>query len=174
MNGFRQRRGRRGGGAAILTTVLAAVPAAFLPVAVSGLLLTPSFPSFAQQPLPKQPAQQQKSAEEERLTILKADIQREIEQYKKLKKELEEFRKVLDEQTKERLSKLAKMYESMPAEDAARKLEKLDEETAVMILTALKPRSAGKILAQIENDRAASLSKRILAKGRALPEKTSP
>ncbi|MFO0752729.1 MAG: hypothetical protein U0411_05330 [Thermodesulfovibrionales bacterium] len=168
MNGVRYG-GNRGG-------KLSAIRAALLAAIVSGALLPPPSLSFAQQPQPaaKQPVQQQKSVEEERLTILKADIQREIENYKKLKRELEEFQKAMDEKTKEKLAKLAKMYESMPSEDAARKLEKLDEETAVLILTALKPKSAGKILAQMENDRAASLSKRILAKGRALPEKTSP
>ncbi|MBZ0156338.1 MAG: hypothetical protein K8I29_09045 [Alphaproteobacteria bacterium] len=147
-----------------------------LPVVACGLLVI--FPSrtSSQQPQPssKQPVQQQKSVEEERLMILRADIQREIENYKKLKRELEESRKVLDEKTKEKLSQLAKMYEYMPSEDAARKLERLDEETAVMILTALKPKTAGKILAQMESERAASLSKKILAKGPVFPEKTSP
>lgn len=122
---------------------------------------------FAQQPV------QQKSLEEERLKILKADIQKEIEELKKLKKEIEDAQKALDEKSQEKLAKVAKMYESMLPEEAARKLEKLDEDTAVIILNSLKPKTAGKILAQMENEKAASLSKKLLIKGRVLQEKTS-
>lgn len=125
----------------------------------------------------QQPAAQQKtlpaSLEEERLTILKADIKKEIERLEKLKKEIEEVQKALDIKIQEGLLKVAKMYEAMPPEEAARKLEKLDEDAAVIILNSLKPKTAGKILAQMENDKAASLSKKILIKGKVLQEKTS-
>lgn len=130
---------------------------------------------YAQQsPQQKQPQPvQQKSLEEERLTILKADIKKEIERLEKIKKEIEEAQKALDSKIQEGLLKVAKMYESMPPEEAARKLEKLDEDTAVIILNSLKPKTAGKILAQMENDKAASLSKKILIKGKVLQEKSS-
>lgn len=121
----------------------------------------------------KQPAQGRASIEEERLNILRSDIEREIEAYKKLKKEAEESVKVIDDKSREKLLKLSKMYEAMSAEEAARKIEKLDDETAVMLLVTLKPKTAGKILAQIESERAASLSKKILAKGKSLPAKNS-
>lgn len=125
-------------------------------------------PVFAQQP-----AAQQRSLEEERLNILKADIKKEIERLEKLKKEIEEVQKALDMKIQEGLLKVAKMYEAMPPEEAARKLEKLDEDVAVIILNSLKPKTAGKILAQMENGKAASLSKKILIKGKVLQEKTS-
>jgi flagellar motility protein MotE (MotC chaperone) len=124
----------------------------------------------------QQPATQQKSPaslEEERLTILKADIKKEIERLEKIKKEIEEAQKALDIKIQEGLLKVAKMYEAMPSEEAARKLEKLDEDAAVIILNSLKPKTAGKILAQMDNDKAASLSKKILIKGKVLQEKTS-
>jgi flagellar motility protein MotE (MotC chaperone) len=128
--------------------------------------------SFAQQK-EQQPAAQQRSLEEDRLNILKADIKKEIERLEKLKKEMEGVQKALDLKIQEGLLKVAKMYEAMPPEEAARKLEKLDEDTAVIILNSLKPKTAGKILAQMESDRAASLSKKILIKGKVLQEKTS-
>jgi flagellar motility protein MotE (MotC chaperone) len=129
---------------------------------------------FAQQPSQQQqPAAHQKSLEEERLAILKADIKKEIERLEKLKKEIEEVQKALDIKIQEGLLKVAKMYEAMPPEEAARKLEKLDEDAAVIILNSLKPKTAGKILAQMDNDKAASLSKKILIKGKVLQEKTS-
>ena len=119
-----------------------------------------------------QPAPQ-KSIEEERMNILKSDIQKEIEQLKKLKQEIENAQKALDEKTKEKLTQIAKIYEAMPAEEAARRLEKLDDDTAVIILIALKPKSAGKILAQMESDKAAAISKKILVKSKILQEKAS-
>lgn len=112
-----------------------------------------------------------KSLEEERLAILRADIQRELEAYKKLKKEVEGSQKASADKAAERLLRVAKMYESMPAEEAAGTLAKLEEGLAVTILAALKPKSAGKILAQMEDDKAAALSKRLLKSSR---EKGSP
>ncbi|GER94447.1 hypothetical protein A45J_2210 [hot springs metagenome] len=132
--------------------------------------------SFAICSYAQQPAAQQRSSvslEEERLIILKADIKKEIERLEKLKKEIEEAQKALDMKIQEGLLKVAKMYESMPPEEAARKLEKLDEDIAVIILNSLKPKTAGKILAQMENDKAASISKKILIKGKVLQEKSS-
>lgn len=168
-------RGRRARG------WLAAFIGCLLFFAVGYWLLGTVYYSFAQQPAQqKQPQQQgtqqpvpQKSLEEERMNILKGDIQKEIDEYKKLKKEVEVVQKAQDEKKQESLAKIAKMFESMTAEDAAKKIEKLDEDTAVIILNSLKPKSAGKILAQIEDEKAASLSKKILIKGKILQEKSS-
>lgn len=135
-------------------------------------------------PVDAQERQQQKSApaksreakslEEERLNILRADIQRELEQYKKLKKDLEQSQKSAGEKEQERLLKVAKIYESMPAEEAAGTLAKLDDDMAVTILGALKPKSAGKILAQMESEKAAALSRKLLIKEKTSREKGSP
>jgi len=121
--------------------------------------------SFAEEQKQLQP-QQKESIEEERLSIIKSDIQKEIEHNEKLKKEIEEAQKNIDENTKERLLKVSKMYEAMPAEEAAKRLEKLDENTVVDILIMLKPRAAGGILAQMDTDKAASISKKIITKGK--------
>jgi len=102
------------------------------------------------------------SIEEERLKILKADLQAQIDQLKKLKQEYEEMRKGLEGKKHEKLAQVVKMFEAMPAEEAAKTIEKLDDDTAVQILTSLKARSAGKVLAQIEPGRAAILSKKAL------------
>ncbi|MEW6116898.1 MAG: hypothetical protein AB1553_08360 [Nitrospirota bacterium] len=140
------------------------------------LFASSSANSAQQQKQPSPAAKQQslRSIEEERLNILKADIQREMEKYRKLKKEIDEAQKALDVKNEEKLQKLAKMYEAMPSDEAARKLERLDDETAVTILGSLKPKTAGKILAQMENEKAATLSKRILSKGTIPRAKTSP
>lgn len=103
-----------------------------------------------------------KSLEEERMSIIKADIQKAIDEYKKLKAEADKSIKAADEKNQEKLTNIAKMFESMPAEEAARRMEKLDDSSALVILKALKPKSAGKILAQMETERAAALSKKMI------------
>lgn len=74
------------------------------------------------------------------------------------------MRKAVDKDRQEQQLKVAKMYESMQPEDAARRLEKIDEESALVILTTLKPKAAGKILAQMDTEKAAALSRRMLKK----------
>ncbi len=119
--------------------------------------------SYAQEQTQQQPKPQE-SIEEQRLSIIKSDIQKEIEHNEKLKKEIEEAQKTISENTKERLLKVSKIYEAMDPEEAAKRLEKLDENTAVDIISMLKPRAAGGILAQMDSDKAAAISKKIITK----------
>ncbi len=129
------------------------------------------FTVFAQQP-----AAQQKSPtslEEERLNIIRADIQKKISQLEKLKKEIEEAQKALQKEQDEEILKIAKIYAAMPPERAARKLETLSEDMAVLILTSLQPRIAGRIMAQMNPEKAASISKKMFERGSVVTEKTS-
>ncbi len=118
-------------------------------------------------------AKKPKSIEEERLAIIKSDIRKAIDEYKKLKAEADKTIKAADEKTRERVVNVAKMFEAMPAEEAARRMEKLDDTSALIILKTLKPKSAGKILAQMELERAAALSKKMIPGTSAVQEKTS-
>ena len=173
------RQGAVGGRGAAAMGWLSAVIGCLLFFAAGYWLLVTGYDSYAQQPAQQkqQPQEtqpvQQKSLEEERLNILKGDIQKEIEEYKKLKKEVEVVQQAQDEKKQESLARIAKMFEAMTSEDAAKKIEKLDEDTAVIVLNSLKPKSAGKILAQIEDEKAASLSKKLLIKGKIIQEKSS-
>ncbi len=63
----------------------------------------------------------------------------------------------------QRLGQLAKMYESMPAEEAAARIERMPDRKALEILRLLKSKSAGAILAQVKVDRAAKLTEELLA-----------
>ncbi|MCS7214874.1 MAG: hypothetical protein RMI30_04795 [Thermodesulfovibrio sp.] len=108
--------------------------------------------------------------EEERLKILNEDITKKTEELKKLKSEIEakikqqeELKAQLEKAQTENYQRLAKIYESMPPEEAAARLEKLDEETATTLLLAIKPRQAAKILANVNPEKAAALSKRLVA-----------
>jgi flagellar motility protein MotE (MotC chaperone) len=63
----------------------------------------------------------------------------------------------------QQLAQLAKMYESMPAEEAAARLERMPDRKALEILRVIKSKSAGAILAQVKVDRAAKLTEELLA-----------
>jgi flagellar motility protein MotE (MotC chaperone) len=114
------------------------------------------------------------SLEEERLKILNADMQAKLDQLKKLKQEIEAFTKGLDAKKKEQLVRVVKMYESMPAEEAAKAMARLDDDTAIQILTTIKSRNAGQILGLMDPGRVASLSKKAIFRGRLPKEKSSP
>jgi flagellar motility protein MotE (MotC chaperone) len=60
-------------------------------------------------------------------------------------------------------SQLAKIYEAMPPEEAAARLERMPERKALEVLRLLKGKSAGSILAEVKPERAARLTEQLLA-----------
>jgi flagellar motility protein MotE (MotC chaperone) len=124
----------------------------------------PSQPQQQPAPTSSGAAAQSSILEEERLNILRSDIKKELQEYQRMKQEIEAMRKEVDKDRLEQQLKVAKMYESMPPEDAAKRLEKVDEESALLILSMLKPKVAGKILAQMDAEKAALLSRKMLKK----------
>ena len=67
-----------------------------------------------------------------------------------------------DEHT-QRYAQLTKIYESMPAEEAAARIEKMPDRKALEILRLVKGKIAGSILAQVKVDRAAKLTEQLLS-----------
>ena len=61
---------------------------------------------------------------------------------------------------------LAKMYEAMPAEDAATRLEHMPDPKAIEILRLVKTNTAGAILAQVKPERAAKLTEQLLVQAK--------
>lgn len=59
-------------------------------------------------------------------------------------------------------AQLAKIYETMPPEEAAARLERMPERKAIEVLRLLKGKSAGAILAEVKPDRAARLTEQLL------------
>lgn len=126
--------------------------------------------------------------EEERLLALKAELEGILTRNEAMQKKLEESRLLHQKQTTEQKAQqdqfiadrkalyskhaqdqksqsqaqLAKMYESMPSEEAAARLEKLPEHKAIEILRIVKPKTAGAILAQVRVERAAKLTEQLL------------
>ena len=62
----------------------------------------------------------------------------------------------------EQRTQLSKIYEAMPSEDAAARLERMPDRKAIEILRMVKPKIAGAILAQVKADRAAKLTEQLL------------
>lgn len=67
------------------------------------------------------------------------------------------------EQKNQHQAQLAKIYETMPAEEAAARLERMPDRKVVEILRLVKGKTAGAILAQVKVERAAKLTEQLLA-----------
>ncbi len=113
---------------------------------------------------------------EERLMIVRGQIEELLDQNEALEKKIQSAQdkaakapasqaktpvekkgSVQDERTQ-----LAKIYESMPSEDAALRLEHMPDRKAVEILKLVKAKTAGAILSQVKADRAAKLTEQLL------------
>lgn len=95
---------------------------------------------------------------EERLNVLKKDIEEKLAQINKARGEVEGLSMKIKEKDAERLNKVVRIYESMSPEEAAPRMERLDEETAVSVLGVMSPKKAAKIIAVMDVDKAARLS----------------
>jgi flagellar motility protein MotE (MotC chaperone) len=111
---------------------------------------------------------------EERLMIVRGQVEELLDQNEALEKKIQSAQaKVPTQQAKLQAEKervvqdhrtqLAKMYESMPSEDAASRLERMPDRKAIEILRMVKAKTAGAILAQVKADRAAKLTEQLLA-----------
>ena len=102
---------------------------------------------------------------EAKLAILKAEVEQilsQVEAAEQRRKQASPEKHTVDTRTQQ-LGQLAKMYESMPAEEAAERIERMTNRKALEILRLLKSKSAGAILAQVKVDRAAKLSEEFLS-----------
>ncbi len=59
-------------------------------------------------------------------------------------------------------TQLAKIYETMPAEEAAARLERMPDRKALEVLRLIKGKAAGAILAEVKPERAARLTEQLL------------
>jgi len=105
--------------------------------------------------------------EEERLNVLKNSLDLSLKEYsairERLKKELA-ANGDKNNQPQQWIGYVAKIYESMAPEEAAQRIEKMDNDMAVALLSKIKSKQAGKILGAIPAETAATLTKRIAEK----------
>lgn len=115
---------------------------------------------------------------ETRLMIVRSQIEELLEQNEALEKKIQSVQARMEDrvsvqqtkaqvekerQAQEERTRLAKMYESMPSEDAAARLERMPDRRALEILRLVKSKTAGAILSQVKADRAAKLTEQLLA-----------
>lgn len=96
--------------------------------------------------------------EEERLKSLKVEIENKITELSKQRQDIEKILQAIKTEKQEGMERLAKVYESMPPEEAALRIEKLNKDLAVKLLKTMKEKTAGKILAFVDPAKAAELT----------------
>jgi len=109
--------------------------------------------------------------EEQRLKIIQEDIDSKIEKYNKILGQIEKLLNKMKDVNNERIKEIAKTYETMSPEDAAEKLSALDEETAVDILSKMRSKKAGPIIAMMDTDKAVLITKSLANIGKNLLDK---
>jgi flagellar motility protein MotE (MotC chaperone) len=98
------------------------------------------------------------SKEEERLKAIRKDIDDRMEKYSKLLTQIEGVLKKLEQVHDDKIDRVVKTYEFMSPEEAAAQLSALPETIAVKIITRMKPKKAGSVMAYIEPKKAALLT----------------
>lgn len=104
--------------------------------------------------------------EEERLHMLKNAIELSLKQYSAMRDKLQKEFTGSDgnNEAQQGIGHIAKIYEAMSPEEAARRIEKMDSAMAVELLSRIKSKQAGKIMGTISAEKAAVLSEKIAGK----------
>lgn len=101
---------------------------------------------------------------EERLQAVRKDIEAKIEELKKVRVEIEAFAGKIDAADSDRVKRLVKIYESMNPEEAAPRIEKLETNTAVTILSGMSEKKAAKIFELMKVEKSVALSQALKIK----------
>lgn len=102
-------------------------------------------------------------AAEARLAALQAEIGQVVARCETAMKAAQEKQEKADaEAQKVSWAQVAKMYEMMPAEEAAARIEKMPNKMALQLLRLLKGKTAGAILALLSPEKAARLTERFI------------
>jgi flagellar motility protein MotE (MotC chaperone) len=96
--------------------------------------------------------------EEERLNQLKTDIEERLEKLAQAEKKIEQLITLKESKEDKELTKLAKVFEATPPEQAGPMFNKLDVDIAAKILVRMKGRNAGKIWGFVDPDQAVRIS----------------
>jgi len=95
---------------------------------------------------------------EERLSQLKAEIEERLETLAQTEKRIGKLITLKESEEDKELTKLAKVFEATPPEQAGPMFNKLDVDIAAKILIRMKGRSAGKIWGYVDPDQAVRIS----------------
>ena len=108
-------------------------------------------------------------AEEERLLVLRKEVDTKIAAYEKLLGQMEEKQKRKQEDKDAKVDQLVKLFEGMPPEGAAARLAALDDGMAAAILGKMKSRKASAALSVMDPKRVAVISLKIVGRVKNFP-----
>jgi flagellar motility protein MotE (MotC chaperone) len=95
------------------------------------------------------------------LLALQHDIEAKLEELRRLRAEAAASLETREQEHKVELGKLVAFYQSMKPKKAAELIEKLPLTMATEVLGSMKARSAGKILDQMQSERAVEISRQL-------------
>ncbi len=98
---------------------------------------------------------------EAQLRAIEQDIDKKIEEFKRVQQKLEELVKIRDDLDAKNVATLIEAYSSMPPADAAARLKTMDRGIALKILMAMTPRKSSKILSNFDPATAAQFSEQL-------------
>jgi flagellar motility protein MotE (MotC chaperone) len=132
------------------------------PPAAETIGLTELFAKKEQQLRLKEEELKQKEAG---LLLLKQEVSAKLAELtalqQKVADDLDELKRREKAQQDNRIKKLGEMYKAMEPARAAKLMERLDEHIAVKIIAKMRGRAAGEILAGMELNKAAQISRRL-------------
>ena len=103
---------------------------------------------------------------ESHLKIMETDIKAMVDKYVRLKGEIDRYESdkavARRKQEEERVTRLAKIYQSMPPKEAAARIGKMKESTALSLLRKIKEKVAAKILSNMPPAKATRFSERFI------------
>jgi len=99
--------------------------------------------------------------DEVRLNALKKEVEAKIEAYSRLLAQMEAVLKRVEQAKGDTIENVVKAYEVMSPEDAAVRITALDNDTALRIMTHMKSKKAGAIIAVMEPHKAAAITQRL-------------
>jgi len=107
--------------------------------------------------------------EEERLLVLRKEVEVKIAKYEKLLGQAEENQKRKQEEKDAKVDQLVKLFEGMSPEGAAARLAALDDGMAAAILGRMKSRKASAALSVMDPKRVAGIALKIVGRVKNFP-----
>ncbi len=108
--------------------------------------------------------EQELKVKEARLLSIEKDIEARIDELNGIHNRIEGFVKKIDAINDDRIKKIVKIYDLMKPEEAASRLEKLNEDMAVTVLSSLSEKKAAKILGLMDVGKSVKLSQALKIK----------
>jgi flagellar motility protein MotE (MotC chaperone) len=103
------------------------------------------------------------AGEKRQLAMQRQELEKKQKELEGLKSEIEQLLARVQESKSERITMMAKLYDSMDPEAVARQISSMDDRTVILLLPQMNTRTAAKVMAAIDPKRAAQITTKMLA-----------